>query len=309
MVYNNRSLSRTPAQQAILTTLLYSDIFSFPLTKDELWKFLIAENKISHQDFERGLQASSDIVFQDGYYCLQNKEATIAHRQKNLSEVTKKMKQARFVAEKLSGIPSVLFIGVSGGLAVGNVTKEDDVDLVIIVRKNTLFVSRLMILGVLEQLGIRRVRNQKNTADTICVNLLLDETALDWFGNHKDIYTAREIAQILPIFEREDMYQKFLSSNAWIGGFLPNFMDSRIYSGSKDLRRNDKGETKLFSQIVINSFFELLSRLLQLSLIKRHQTSEIVTKHVLAFHPNDYRVKTLKLLRLKMRHFGLLTKL
>ncbi len=321
-------------QQAILTTLLYSDIFSFPLTQDELWKFLITEKKLSRQEFERGLHLLRKfIVFMDGYYCLSGKEKSITQRMENLTEVEKKMRRAHVVAKKLFAIPSILFIGVSGGLAVGNVTQQDDIDFIIIVRKNTLFVSRLLILGILESLGVRRSRNQKNTADTICVNLLLDETSLAWFEKNKDIYTAREIAQIFPLFERDDIYQKFLSANAWISSFLPNVtysrtnfkieshlgnppfdgasrILSRFWTYSSGHRHQNDGLLAKFTELLfINSFLESFLRFLQMSLIKRHQTKEIATKHVLAFHPNDYRVKTLEQLRLKMRQLGLLTKL
>ena len=36
----------------IIKTLLYSDIFDFPLTKDELWFYLITSQKVSKKEFE-----------------------------------------------------------------------------------------------------------------------------------------------------------------------------------------------------------------------------------------------------------------
>ena len=232
------------------------------------------------------------------------------------------MQRARFVAEKLSHIPSILFIGISGGLAVGNVTKNDDIDFVIIVKKNTLFVSRLLVLFILQSLGVRRFRNQKNTADTVCVNLLFDETVFSWFKNNQDVYLAREIAQIVPLFERNNMYYQFLLSNRWIKKFLPNVSKSSLlkqgsgiphshkgtsfYEGSVAVR--DDSKIKFLKMVFINPFFEMLSKMLQVGWMKRHRTSEIIDKHVLAFHPFDYRAETLRQLRLKTRQFGLLTK-
>jgi predicted nucleotidyltransferase len=351
MAYNN---SEPSTRRAILTTLIYSDIFSFPLTKDELWKFLISQKKIAFNEFERELLSLKKLIaFTSGYYCLTGRENIISKRVANASEVENKMERARSVVRKLAKISSVLFIGVSGGLAAGNVTQQDDIDLVIITKKNKLFVTRLLILATLELLGIRRRRNQQHTADTICVNLLFDETALGWFGNHKDIYTAREIAQLVPLFERENMYQRFLIANKWIENFLPNFsvhnisvsssraasvklvplggkrgssnlliIDSRTHSGIKDLHGNDKVESgndkkdnengnivfKLISTLIFNPFMEVLTRFLQMSMMKRHLSIETISRHFLAFHPYDYRVKTLRQLKLNMRQFGLLTK-
>ena len=305
MAKDNRSLQITPARQAILTTLLYSDIFSFPLTRDELWQFLITKEKISPDAFIRGLESfQKEIVLKDGYYCLAEREAIIVKRKSNIAEVAKKLKRAHLIAYKLSVIHSVLFIGITGGLAAGNVTSGDDIDLVIIVKKNTLFLTRLLILGVLERLGVRRYRTQRQMANTICANLLLDEAALSWFDNSKDVYTAREIAQIVPLFERNNMYHRFITANIWIKKLLPNVKENKrfVSIGSSNTALT------VLSYCVSNLFFESVSQVLQMGWMKRHKTNETVTKHVLAFHPIDYRFKTLKQLRLKMRQFGLLTK-
>lgn len=293
------------AKEAIITTLLYGDIFSFPLTKDELWNFLLTENKITQGVFEKSLTLlSKDIVSHNGYYCLPGREEIIAKREKNLPEVSKKMQRARQIAGKLAVIPTITFIGISGGLAVGNVTHDDDIDFFIIVKKNTLFVSRFLILLFLEFLGVRRSRNQKNTANTICVNLLIDETSLLWQKDQHDAYTAREIAQVRPLFARGNMYQRFLKANSWIHEYVPNvrFPDSYIVKEQENIL------TKVFEKLFFHTLSEYFFRVLQMSFIKRHQTKETATKHVLAFHPNDYRTKALKQLRLKARQFGLLTK-
>lgn len=295
MVHNNRSLLFTPAERAILLTLLYSDIFSFPLTKDELWKLLISEKKITRAEFDLGLKSLPYIICQDGYYCLPNRKRIITQRKKNLPEVSKKMHRARHIAGRLSKIPSVLFIGISGSLAVGSASAEDDIDFVIITKKNTLFSTRFLIICMLHILRVRRFRNQKETADTICVNLLFDEAEMTRFTKKQDIYTAREIAQIFPLFERNNVYSNFLKANKWIKKFLPNIVIPKFIFKTENVNS-------------IHPFFEWFFRSFQLYWMRRHQTNEVITKNFLAFHPNDYRILTLGKLRLKMLQFGLLTK-
>lgn len=302
MVKDNRRLQFTPAHDAILTTILYSDIFSFPLTKEELWKFLLSDKKISRKEFELSLKNIHAITLKNGYFCLKGREGVITQRQKNLSEVSKKREIAKRTAKKLSVIPSILFIGISGGLAAGNVNADDDIDFVVITKKNTLFTTRLVILLMLEFLGVRRARTQKKSANTICLNLLFDETAIDWFKNTQDVYTAREIAQIVPLFERNDMYRRFLTANDWITHFLPNTTFSKKDNSSS------KNKKKSNNMIISNLLIETVVRSLQMKSMRRHQTKEIITSSILAFHPNDYRISTLRKLRLKMRQLGLLTK-
>ncbi|HSX09444.1 MAG TPA: hypothetical protein VLF93_04790 [Candidatus Saccharimonadales bacterium] len=303
MANSNKDVTTNPAKRAILRTILYSDIFSFPLTRDELWKFLMSEKEISHNEFLRNLNLLPQIISKDGYYCLKNRTQIISQRKKNLSEVTKKMERARDISAKLSVIPSVLFIGISGGLAVGDAREHDDIDFVVITKKNTLFTTRLLLLLLLQLLGVRRARTQKKAKDKICLNLLFDETSLSWFEIGHDSYLAREIAQILPLFEREDTYHKFLLANKWILKFLPNALQS-----SQELYISQKARETVIEDIIFTRFVESLLRSLQTKWMKRHQTREVVKKNLLAFHPNDYRAITLRRLRLKLRQFGLLTK-
>src|SRR6185437_338960 len=217
-------------------------------------------------------------------------------------EVSKKIALAQRVTKKLSLIPSILFIGISGGLAAGKAEADDDIDFVVITKKGTLYTTRFLVLIILELLGVRRSRTQKKTADTICLNLLFDETVIGWFATNQDVYFAREIAQIVPLFERNDMYSTFIKVNAWINHFLPNV------PLSKEDTMSQKESKKVSEVIIFNSFTEAVLRLVQITWMKRNQTREIIESNVLAFHPNDYRSFLLKRLRLKMRQFGLLTK-
>lgn len=314
MVNSNSDFKYTPAEIAILTTIIYSDIFSFPLSAKELWKFLIYENRITHEEFNNGLSILKQLTFKDGYYALKSRERIISKRKKNLSEVTKKIRLAQKIAQKLSVIPSVLFIGISGGLAAGNANSRDDIDIMIIVKKNTLFTSRVLILILLEIFGVRRFRKQKDTADTICVNLIFDETEIEWFKDKKDVYTAREIAQIIPLFEKNNMYGRFFNANLWIRQFLPNISYTKLTSLPQKRSHNtylfnfdNILFVKFFKLLLFNSLTESFLRFLQMSFMKGHQSNEIITNHFLAFHPFNYRIFVLEKLRLKMRQLGLLT--
>ncbi|MGI8419260.1 MAG: hypothetical protein ACR2LN_01300 [Candidatus Levyibacteriota bacterium] len=297
-------------EKAILTTILYSDIFSFAITKDELWRLLISKKPITKNSFEVGLKnllrnssslrQSSDIVYKAGYYCLDGREYIINERINNLQEVENKRALVEKVIPQLAKIPTILFIGISGGLAAGSAKKEDDIDLFIIAKKGTLFFTRFSVLLRLQLLGRRRKRRQKYASDMFCPNFLVDENSMAFSTENQDIYTAREIAQLVPIFERENMYRIFLTQNSWIEQFLPN-----VFKEKRSARFQGASAKKIF----LLDFLEKASRFIQISYMKTAQTTEIITNTTLAFHPNDYRSKILAQLRLKMQHLGLLTKL
>lgn len=309
MALPNRSNQKqnTTAHNALLTTILYADLFDFPLTKDEIWRFLIAKEKVSQKTFAAILRDDIPVSIRqkNGYFCLEGKEATIQKRINNLQEVESKKVLARFVAEKLRSIPTVQFIGISGGLSVKNVTSEDDIDLFFIVEKNTVFLTRFWILVLLERMHLRRVRQAKETKNKICVNLLIDETVLVWRSNMRNLYTAREIAQIVPLFERKGTYKKFLQKNQWISQYLPNFFSTSVEE--EYVSAGKKQLVTLLIELLAKWKCEVIFRILQMTYMRPHITIEDVTKHQLALHPIDYKSKTLNRLRLKMRDLGLLT--
>jgi hypothetical protein len=295
-------------EKAILTTILYSDIFDFPLTKDELWQFLISKKSISKSSFEEGLaKLGRLIIYKDGYYCLIGKERNITKRKKNNSQVQKKTEIAIKATYYLSYIPTIRFIGLSGGLAMGDADKWDDIDLFLITQKHSLFTTRLFVLVLLELMNLRRKRSDKKASDKICVNLLIEETNLRWPISKRDIYTAREIVQVKPLFERKGTYKQFLTSNGWVEEFLPNSLKVDASIMGKTWKRNYYSLAGV-SSILMSRPIELLMKKFQKRYIQLHQTTETVKDTVLAFHPKDYRSNVLTLLNLKLQQFGLLTK-
>lgn len=300
-------LSLSDIEKAILTTIIYSDIFHFPLTREEIWHFLISSKTVTRQTFSHALQTlDKRVASKEGYYFLPGNEHIVEQRKKNQTEARKKMQIAKKTAWYLAHIPTIKFIGITGGLALDNVTKDDDIDLFIIVKKGTLFTTRFWILALLEWLGVRRKRKERRSANKICVNLLLDESRLAWPAKKRDLYTAHEIAQIKPLYEQTDTYQKFMESNIWIKKYLPNVMDEKyIFLGTSFAPRYYI--LRLISFFLTLRPFEIYMRKLQEDYMKKYRTTEIVTKTLLALHPHNYGANALTVLRSKCEKLGLLT--
>lgn len=290
------------SEKAILKSIIYSDIFNSPVLDSELWRFLASDRKVTKDDFEKTLRGlSSKVIQKDGMYSLVGREECIDKRKRHTSEVAKKFRIAKHAAYVLSHLPTISFIGLSGGVAVGNVERDDDVDLFFIVKKNTLFITRFFILVVLEALGVRRKRNDLHPADKICANFLIDETALVWPVKSRDFYTAREIMQMKPLFDRNGMYRKFLLGNQWTKTFFPNADPYRVAFT----------EPKMYMTITVLSAlltifpFEFLMRVLQKGLMRRTRTREFISNHVLAFHPHDYRRQIMRRFERRLKELNI----
>lgn len=300
---------------AILSTLIYSDIFDYPLTKEELWKYLISKENIPRKLFNTVIAGqsvtktlpyiSSSLVKQTGsfvclrvgelkgwvtifpFFCLRGREHIIQKRIEREKISEKKIIIAKKYAKVLSVIPTVQLIGISGSLSMKNADQKDDVDFFIITKKRTIWLTRLLILLLLQVIGRRRKRTDAYNANKICVNLLFDESDLHFSKERQNLYTAHEIVQMKPLFIRATTYSGFLFANKWITEFLPNVLEIATE------RQSDRATTRKYTKNRFVAFVEFIAKHLQLAYMRKHRTKEIITDTILAFHPEDKKDKVL----------------
>jgi hypothetical protein len=292
-------------QLGILTAVVYSDLFSSPLTLPEVQRYHAGNDVLTEHESQKILTSLYPLIKEkNGYYYLSGRERIITMRQKSDFQVRQKRTLAETAAKRLALIPTVQFIGISGSVAAGSAAMQDDVDIFVITRTRTLFISRLLILLLLELSGLRRRRRQKDEKDAICVNMVIDDSSLRFPAERQDLYTAREIAQLVPLFSRENTYRKFFRENKWVRTLLPNAAAKFCPQEKKRLSSAEKTVVTLLKR------FETCVKVWQLRRINAHKTSETITEHFLAFHPRDHRERTLRRLARRMNRyrFGVQTK-
>lgn len=235
-----------------ITSQKYHDIFDFKLTKEELvkWKYKNIKETTTGR-----------------------KNKTRLQREKFSK---RKMSFAKKVSNILGRIPPVKFIGITGALAMMNAGKESDIDLMIITKNGRLWTTRLICYFVTLLLGFKTRRpKSKFEKDRLCLNMWLDESDLVWNKKDRNIYTAHEIAQVIPLVNKDKTYEKFLNSNKWILDYWPNSV--KIASKAT--------ETLSSSQ---SGFIERILFRLQYLYMKPKITREVVTKTRAIFHPNNW---------------------
>ena len=286
----------------VLKTLLYSDIFDFPLKEEEIYYYLISPKKVSKKkvllEIENERKKKTVDEFK-GMYFIRGKRKSAEQRLRNERIVEKKIDLARQIAGRIGIIPTISFIGISGGLSMRNARPADDIDFFVITKSKTLWVTRiLMVLGLLI-MGVYRKRNDRNVRNKICLNMLIDERSMGFKERSRNIYIAHEISQIIPLFERNKTYKKFLSKNLWIGKFLANFKEKEV-----QISKN-KGNKILVSLI---GNLEGFSQFLQIIYMRNHVTNETLDKGYAAFHPFDYGAYILSEYRKRATRYGVLDK-
>jgi hypothetical protein len=288
-------------QLPFLRAIVYADIFDFPLTEKEVWQLAIG--KCSRLDFEHFIEKPSVPVEKSSdYYFLSGRENIVQKRVQRVLANKKKLSLASKTATLLAKISSIRFIGVSGGVAMQNADKHDDIDLFIITDHNAVWTSRLMVFFLLTMRGIRRKRGHNRIRDTICANMYLDGDNLPFPKNRHDLYTAHEIVQVLSLTDKDGVYEKFLSANSWVLDIMPNAAE--YVADRSNIRSVKESRFGLVLRTVLCSFaLEKCAKIFQLLYMNSHRTTEVVSDTIVAFHPVDYRGRALQLYAEKMKDY------
>ncbi|MBI2315203.1 hypothetical protein HYU93_04080 [Candidatus Daviesbacteria bacterium] len=275
-------------EKAILKTLIYADIFDYPLTVFEIHKWLIGK-KATLRQVEKTLyklSRESRVKSQGEYYYLPRRSKLVSKRLRCGQQSLIYFRKAKMLSQILKLIPWVKLVGISGGLALNSASKKDDIDLFIIISKNRLWVSRLFIIGLFSLIGQRRKKGDqgRKIAGKFCINILLEEDKLE--QQNKDIFIAHELLQMKPLWFRGGIYSKYLLDNEWVFKSLPNW----IGNASQELRiMNYESRRKHKNRNSLISLLESFAKWFQLKIMQQSRGMERIEDGALYFHPKDCR--------------------
>ncbi len=203
--------------------------------------------------------------------------------QTRIHETNRKLTSIHRFLQICQSIPTVSMIGLTGSCAIYNATPDDDIDLMVVTSAHRLFITRLMVLAVAQIMGVRHKRATKHDPDKVCLNLWLDESDLTVPSLKVSLYSAREMAQIRVLFDRDHSYERLMMQNPWVNRYLPNCTFTLLEGQNSHKKSTGNGAPlRTFGDIL-----EKVAKRLQLRWIKRHLTREYVTDTQLWFHPID----------------------
>ena len=213
------------SKASILSTLVYFDLFHYPITAGEIRFFL--PQRISPAELERSLGEllESGLVFMwEGFYTIRNEQGLVERRRKGNRRAADMLHTAEKVAALLARFPYIRGVGVSGSLSKHYADEGSDIDLFIITAKNRLWLARTF-LHALKKLSFI-VRRE----DWFCMNYFVDELALEI--PEKNMYTAIEIVTLIPM-QGGTAFADFAEANRWTDRVLPQSIERRTIRGGR----------------------------------------------------------------------------
>lgn len=207
------AISFTSLEAAILRTLLYADVFHFPLSRAELHTYLTHETPVTPADIDAALRSPhlyALLCEAEGYITFHSTPQHIARRHGREALSQDMLPHAQRYGRWLASLPFVRMVVLTGALAARNPAHtQDDFDYMLIVKPGRVWLARAFSI-VLVRLARRR-------GIALCPNYVLSES--DLTQQRQDLYIARELAQMQPLFGDAS---SFYAANEWATAYLPH---------------------------------------------------------------------------------------
>jgi hypothetical protein len=272
--------------EAVLNVLNYFEVFEYAPTTLQIHRYIGV--KTSRKDLEivlnemvveEHLHVNQIEYTRERIWLLPSVKGHIQKRSEKYVETVKKLKRAALFFRCMSHMPYVDFVGITGSCAMHNADTKDDIDVFIISAPGGIWVVRFLGIALAKVLSIHRKRGMKNPTNKVCLNLFFDGGHLAVPDHKRNLYTAHEVAQIVPVIVRGGVYRKFLKANKWVSLYFPNI----------SIPRDGHMEQKKPSLLM--RFLNACAKKIQVSRINNSRTTEIVSDQQLWFFPDDFQMK------------------
>ncbi|MFA6588165.1 MAG: hypothetical protein WCT08_03785 [Patescibacteria group bacterium] len=301
-----------PLEAAILKTVAYFDIFSFPLTSWEIWKWLFG-NKANFLEVNKALEESgilkNKLGFGNGFYFLAGRQENVSLRQERYELALNKFKKTINFIKRLVRLPFINFVAVCNTLGLMNARDESDIDLFVIVKPKHIWTVRLLAAGYAQLRKLRPVgQNRKNK---FCLSFYITDDALNLQNllYPQDPYFIYWLATLIPVYDPNNLKQKLWQENMWLQKFLPN-AEFREISVQREIQSSSL--SKFLEKIVGSQGFEKFAEKVEkkwlpenLKKLANQDTRVVLNERILKFHDNDRRLEFAKAFDSRLVNLGL----
>lgn len=216
IVTPSKAVPADPLSRAIVSTLLYYDIWDHPLTAQELFAFLPV-NSLTQDEFRMRLGEAVSrgrIQHHGGYYYVSQKAADVVRQRIDRERHARRMWFfARLSAQIIKRFPFVRGVMVSGDLSKNSTGRSSDVDFFIVTAPGRLWIARTLLILFKKTFLLNRKK-------FFCLNYF---ATADHLGlEEHNIFLATEVATLKPLYNM-GIFLSCLRANGWIKEYFPNF--------------------------------------------------------------------------------------
>ena len=250
--------------RSVFHTLAYADVFDYPLTAHEVYRYLASVNA-SFEDVNQVLAEAAFFSNVENYYTLRGREEIVGIRKRRAEVGNRLWPKAVHYGRLIASLPFVRMVAVTGSLAMKNADEGKDIDYMIVTAPNHLWTCRALALLVARLAKLEGVK--------LCPNYLITTNGLEL--NERSLYVAHELAQMIPLSGME-IYDEMRRLNDWMLDYLPNsLMVPELPDCVKLLQKHSSIQNvlEILFQLPFANWFENWERKRKIARLTREQSS------------------------------------
>lgn len=207
----------SPYCKSVISTIAFYDaVGKTPLTKVELYKYLISKEGLAHisfgdfvEFFDREWETLKTVIChrRSFYYLLSNKDGYARRIQIGKTGI-KKWRVSRRMVRLISFLPYVRMVAITGSLALHTTHKGSDIDVLIVARPGHIWTTRMLVSALTHVL--KRRRYGKRIQDRICLNHFI--TNFDLALRPQNLFSAHIAETMIRVWGKDEVQRQGVSS-------------------------------------------------------------------------------------------------
>jgi hypothetical protein len=203
----------TARELAIARSVIYSSLFDYPLTLDELHRSLIESDQTAAEIlavYDGSAPLHRIVECRDGFFVPAGRGDLVAERRRREAGSRAFLARHERVLRLVCAVPFTRMVALSGSVAHLNLDAGGDLDLFIVTRGPAVWTVTVAVLLIAKIVGRRR---------SLCANFIVADTHLRF--EQRDLFAANQVIHLRPLVGG-DLWHAIVASNPFVARFHPN---------------------------------------------------------------------------------------
>lgn len=304
MMNNNKT------QEAVLKTVIFFDLFSYPLTNWEIWQYLKLEISLGVlESAVTDLVLAGSLEQKDGFYFLPGRAEIIEVRRERYNFANYKIKLANRATKLFKWLPSVKLVAVANLIGHHNLRNESDVDIFIVSSPNRLWLTRLFCTGLMKITRQRPTKECKRNKMCLSFYAAADGLAMESLRfKPSDPYFDHWFLGLYPIYDNDKYLAYMRFKNPWLKNSFPNSLLLRENFPDNYFSKNLLDKILYYGANILNTWSKKIQVAIMPKILKdlaNKDTGVVLNDHILRFYLKDKRQEFLDKYNKRLAEFNL----
>jgi hypothetical protein len=303
-------MNNNTTQAAILKTVIFFDLFNYPLTNWEIWQYLNLEIDLGALESKiEELVLSKTLEQKDGFYFLSGRQELTKIRRERYNYANYKIKLARRAAKLFKWLPSVKLVAVANLIGHHNLRNESDVDIFIVSSPHRLWLTRLFCTGLMKITRQRPTKECKRNRMCLSFYAATNGLAMESLRfKPSDPYFDHWFLGLYPIYDT-DRYLAYLRfKNPWLKKSFPNSLLLRENFTNDYLSQNLLDKILYYGANILNFLAKKIQLLIMPKVLKElagKESGVVLSDSILRFYLKDRRQEFLENYNKRLAEFSI----